>query len=212
MATKLTDRERIFIDAYLGDARLNATQAAIMAGYSTKSAAAAGSRLKKKRRVAEVIERELSKMRIAGITSRRGRVDALEELYNRKLAIIEARARYWQEKIDQQSESPETYISVHDSIAPGAETGLLVRKPVAIGTGRNAQLAYEWAYDTALDRDLRSNLEHMAKELGEWVTKNEHAGRDGAPIEITTVESARESLLMALIEEHESEQSGEDNQ
>lgn len=43
----LTPKQRLFIDAYVGEACFNATRAAILAGYSEKSAAKIGHDLKK---------------------------------------------------------------------------------------------------------------------------------------------------------------------
>lgn len=43
---KLTDKQRQFVTAYVGKARFNATQAAIMAGYSEKTAYQKGYELK----------------------------------------------------------------------------------------------------------------------------------------------------------------------
>lgn len=55
---KLTDRQRRFVDEYLID--LNATQAAIRAGYSVKNADKIGSELRGKTRVAEAISEKMA--------------------------------------------------------------------------------------------------------------------------------------------------------
>jgi len=56
----LTPRQRQFVDAYVGKARFNATQAAIQAGYSPKTAGQKGHELKNieaiRARIDEVLE------------------------------------------------------------------------------------------------------------------------------------------------------------
>ena len=54
MAARLTDKQQRFVAEYLID--LNATQAAIRAGYSAKNADKIGSQLLGKTRVAEAIQ------------------------------------------------------------------------------------------------------------------------------------------------------------
>ena len=56
MAARLTDKQQRFVAEYLID--LNATQAAIRAGYSAKNADKIGSQLLGKTRVAEAIQAE----------------------------------------------------------------------------------------------------------------------------------------------------------
>ena len=59
MAAKLTDKQRTFVAEYLVD--LNATQAAIRAGYSARNADKIGPELLGKTRVAAVIAEEQTK-------------------------------------------------------------------------------------------------------------------------------------------------------
>ncbi|NGP40968.1 terminase small subunit [Acinetobacter sp. GC2] len=62
--TDLTDKQQRFVDEYLID--LNATQAAIRAGYSEKTADSIGLQLLRKTQVAEAIEeaQNLSKLNV----------------------------------------------------------------------------------------------------------------------------------------------------
>lgn len=55
---KLTDKQRLFIDEYLVD--LNATQAAIRAGYSPRSAGELGSRLRDNPPVRDAIDKAMA--------------------------------------------------------------------------------------------------------------------------------------------------------
>lgn len=74
--TKLTDRQEAFVAEYLID--LNATQAAIRAGYSEKTAQEQGSRLLSKAMVSDAIaEGAKKRIRKAEITAQ----DVLEGLY-----------------------------------------------------------------------------------------------------------------------------------
>lgn len=52
----LTAREQAFVDAYIGAARGNATKAAILAGYSEKTAAQQASRLLRRSSIAVKVE------------------------------------------------------------------------------------------------------------------------------------------------------------
>lgn len=70
MARKLTEKQQMFIDEYLID--LNATQAAIRAGYSVKNADKIGSELIGKTRVGEEIKKALAdRSRRTGINADR---------------------------------------------------------------------------------------------------------------------------------------------
>lgn len=65
MTTKLTVKERRFIDAYLGSCNGNATQAIIVSGYSTtrnvKSAGVMGTKVLAKGRVRAEVDRRLAR-------------------------------------------------------------------------------------------------------------------------------------------------------
>lgn len=58
---KLTDKQKRFVDEYLIDC--NATQAAIRAGYSEKTAEVIGSRLLRNVKVSEVIQKQMNDKR-----------------------------------------------------------------------------------------------------------------------------------------------------
>jgi hypothetical protein len=57
--------------------------------------------------------------------------------------------------------------------APGAESGLLVSKPV---WSHDGDLAYEWKFDAALIKEYRALMEQAAKELGQLSEKLEISG------------------------------------
>jgi hypothetical protein len=101
-----------------------------------------------------------------GIANRQNRVDALQDRWERMRAVIEARA---EEHAD----------------VPGGKTGLLVRQIKSVGFGQNNQTVEEYAVDTALLKELRAHEQQAAQELGQWLDKHEHTGKDGESLVFT---------------------------
>lgn len=62
MKEKLTDKQKVFIDSYCGSARFHATKAAVMAGYSEKTAYSIGSENLKKPEIRKVINERINEM------------------------------------------------------------------------------------------------------------------------------------------------------
>ena len=58
--TRLKPQHEAFVSAYIGEARFNATKAALMAGYSERTAYSQGSRLLKSAEIAARVRDELS--------------------------------------------------------------------------------------------------------------------------------------------------------
>ncbi len=67
----MTDRQKVFIDAYLDT--FNATRAAIIAGYSKKTAYSQGQRLLKKAEIKNEINGKINEKKIATIADRQTR-------------------------------------------------------------------------------------------------------------------------------------------
>lgn len=91
MAKKLTAKERAFVERYLVDG--NATQAAIRAGYSAKTAAAIASENLRKPHIADAIEtarKPLSDATIADATERRQRLSVIARTSENVRAVIAA--------------------------------------------------------------------------------------------------------------------------
>lgn len=109
-------------------------------------------------RVAEhLAELDRSMMRYA-ISKRRKRIGKLQRAIDKVEQVIDERASSQYNDADQ---------------APGAESGLLVSKPVFSHSG---ELAYEWKFDAALVREYRALMEQAAKELGQLQDRLEITG------------------------------------
>jgi phage terminase small subunit len=70
----MTERERLFVDAYMGEAKGNAAKAATIAGYSEKGSRQRGSELLTKRNIQDAIDAKrltLEKASIADAAERR---------------------------------------------------------------------------------------------------------------------------------------------
>lgn len=110
-----------------------------------------------------------------GIADRQNRVDSYNDLHERMMLVIEARA-------------------VEHADVPGGATGLLVRQAKLVkvyksdGDGdpdedgetlysaKRDVIVYEYAVDTSLLKELREHKKQAAQDLGQWTEKQEHAG------------------------------------
>lgn len=124
MTNKLSEKERRFVDAYLGKAAGNGKQAAIAAGYSARSAEVTGSRLIRKANVvAELEKRRLSlvKASIADATERREIMTSmLRDKEGHPLARLKA--------TDILNKMDGVYIQKHEHAGPGGQ-------PIQVITG-----------------------------------------------------------------------------
>lgn len=109
-------------------------------------------------RVAEHHAAWRAAIRAEGIANRQNRINALNDRWERMQRIIEERAA------DTVSGMIVDEIG-EEHVIPGWSTGLLVRQEKPHGT--------EFAVDTGLLRELRAHEEQAAKELGQWVEKQE---------------------------------------
>lgn len=110
-------------------------------------------------RVGDHVGRLQAAMLRVRIAKKRERIKVLNDLHEKQLAVVAARA-------------------ADPSLAavPGGETGLLVRQLKQIGAGRDAQVVEEYAVDVGLLKEIRATEEQAAKELGQWVEKGEVGG------------------------------------
>lgn len=89
------------------------------------------------------------------IAKKRERVKTLDVLHAKLLTVIEERAE-------------------EGMAAPGAGTGLIVRQLKMIGAGRDAEMVEEFAVDNGTIRQIMAIEEQAAKELGQWVEKQQY--------------------------------------
>lgn len=92
------------------------------------------------------------------IAKKHKRIAALDRLHKKALEVIEQRANDPVMKL-----------------APGGNTGLLVRTEKQMGLGSNAVSIVEFQFDRALVAEIRAIQEQAARELGQWVEKAEVA-------------------------------------
>lgn len=109
----------------------------------------------------------------------RARVDAINEAFAltmqqyaiaqraRRIAALDDRRRRLENLIYARAEA---YAD-----AAGGDTGLIVEQIKATG-GREGGYESEYVFDAAVVRELRAHEEQAAKELGQWVEKQDHSG------------------------------------
>lgn len=167
---KLTNKQRIFVNEYLID--LNATQAAIRAGYSEKTAAEIGYEYLRKPQIAKAVQEAMDK-----------RVDKLEITSERVLAEIAKMAFFDVRKLFDADGAPIHITSLDDETA-AAIAGLDV-----VTTG-NQDIGFANVLKIKL-ADKSKNLELLGRHLKLFTDKTEITGKDGAPIqqEVSITES-----------------------
>lgn len=151
-STHMNDKRQKFIAAYLGPARLNATEAARIAGYKTPRQE--GSRLLSNADIQGEIQAWRDEIKRQGIADQTFRIERLNDLDRRYWDLIEARAS--------------EYVNV-----PGGVTGLIVRQFRPDGDGG---FLTEYVADVAVTREIRELQKQMAQELGEWTEKRSITG------------------------------------
>lgn len=170
---KLTPKQRLFVHEYLKD--LNATQAAIRAGYSRKTAQAISTENLSKPLIQEAIQKEFDK--------RAGEVDLtakriLTEIM--KLAFFNIKDLYDEngdiKPINELSNEVACAISAID-----------IGEVRTIKTADGEPLIEQYTKKIKL-WDKRASLELLGKHLKLFTEKHEHAGPNGGPIPYTKIE------------------------
>ena len=182
MVRKLTPKQKYFVEEYMID--LNATKAAIRAGYSEKTASRIGPELLGKTCISNAIEKaQLARSSRTEVTADR----VVKELA--RIAFVDARQIFtW---------------------GPG---GVSLRPSEAL-TDDEAAIVAEVSETTSesggnikIKRfDKLKALELLGKHLGMFVDKREITGRDGAPIELLDLSNRTTEELLAIV------QAGENN-
>lgn len=100
------------------------------------------------------------------IANKLDRLQTLDMLYRKGKEIIRARQeRYGRELAEAESPENATRRFFGDDTPPEAATGLMVRNVTMSATG---QKVVNWAYDSALAKDLKDTEKQAAQELGQW--------------------------------------------
>lgn len=172
----LPPRQARFVDEYLID--LNATQAAIRAGYSPKTAVVQGPRLLGKVSVAEAIQAgKLKRSEATGITAAR----VLQELG--RIAFFDHRKLYREDgtlkrpsELDDETAAVVSGIEVIEKEADSAldedEDGNPVRKQIPMFTKKTKTF------------DKNTALTLAMRHLGMLTDKTEVTGKGGGPLEL----------------------------
>jgi hypothetical protein len=158
----LSDKQHAFVAAYLGKAEQNATEAARIAGY--KHPNQQGPRLLVNVGIQEAIAAWREEVKTEAITLQAYRIARLADVERRYVQLIQERAE------DMGGETA------------GGGTGLLVRQRKMLGGGEHGYEITEYVADTAVTKEIRETLKHAAQEIGDWAERQEHTGKDGAPL------------------------------
>lgn len=167
----LTPKQERFVAEYLID--LNATQAAIRAGYSAKSAAEQASRLLINVKVAKAVE--------AAQAARSARTEITQDRVLKELAKLGFA-------------NMQDYMSVTQEGEPFADLSKLTRDQAAAITEFTVEDFTEGRGDDARDvrrvkfklADKRAALVDIGKHLGMFKDKVELSGAGGGPVETVT--------------------------
>ena len=175
--TKLTPKQKRFCEEYLID--LNATQAAIRAGYSKKTAYSQGQRLLKNVEVAASIKVKLGERSIrTGITADW----VLHQLWNLANGNI----------LD--------FITIGRDGLPVVNLSNTTRDQTAALRGLKATVVASGGVSVDLKlADKKAALELLGKHLGMFNQKHEISGPDGGPIEVASAGSLDLARRIAFI-------------
>ena len=155
----LTDKQKLFIKEYLID--LNATQAAVRAGYSKKNADKIGPELLGKTRIKEAIKKAMDK--------RSDRLDITADNVLRELALIGF------SRMKKYSQWGSDGVKLKDSESLTEDEEACIAEVSETATGLKFKL-----------HDKKGALELLGKHLGIFTEKMELTGANGGPIETKT--------------------------
>lgn len=178
----LTDRQQRFVDEYLVD--LNATRAAIRAGYSAATAEQIGHQLLQKTLVSTAVsEAQAARSARIGLTADR----VLEELAAIGFAKMGDFATWSGE-----------HVSLRDSEDDEIDTRAVAEvKQTANQFGNNVGIKLH---------DKVATLKLLGQHIGMFSEKHEHTGKDGGPIEVKpdgdamakVIEAAEQAAIRAI--------------
>lgn len=179
----LTGKQLRFVDEYLVD--LNATQAAIRAGYSEKTAYSVGHENLSKPEISQAIETKRAELAAkTGITQER----VLQELAKIGFANIRNAVK-WGAKLafpqdDDDSKSAEPYILNDVALIDSADLDESTAAAISeISRTKDGALKIKF-------HDKKGALDSIGRHLGMFKDRVEHTGKDGGPIEVAKLSDA----------------------
>lgn len=183
----LTPKQRRFVEEYLID--LNATQAAIRAGYSAKTAASQGERLLRNVEIQELLtERMKAREKRTEITQDR----VLNELAKIGFADIRRALDWGPDVIVVNEETGETAVSNGVALVPSKniddDTAAAISEISQTAQGIKVRL-----------HDKRAALVDIGRHLGMFKDKVELTGKDGGPVQHTEITKEEFAKIAAKI-------------
>lgn len=171
---ELTPRQAAFVKEYLVD--LNATQAAVRAGYSSDSAQAQSSVLMTQPHIAAAVER--------GKAQRAARVNVQQDEIIHELAAL-ANSRVDHYVVDDNGNIQLAEGAPDNAMA--AVKSVKRRKTIREDKAGNITIVYDVTIEL---HDKPGQLKLLGRHIGLFADKIEHTGRNGGPIEtVTRIES-----------------------
>jgi hypothetical protein len=177
--TQMTDKQRAFVDYYLGEANFNGTKAAELAGYSNPRQSATENLAKPY--IRSEVDSYFDKLKNEGLRNKNVRVKALTETVEACDRMIAANAREAQRAIDMGERVPEAALDGY------------YERTVKISA--NGKTVTAWEFNKALFNERRATIDQIAKELGDYTQKTELSGPDKGPIQIAVADDAYDALL-----------------
>jgi hypothetical protein len=108
------------------------------------------------------------------------------EVYSHGVALTEQRIAAAQDRWRRMRELIEARAATMADV-PGGSTGLLMRRQRGVGEGQNFKLIEWFEADVGLLREIRNLEEHVARELGQWISQSETTSRREVEVEATTM-------------------------
>ena len=175
MRIKLTAKQRRFVEEYMIDK--NATQAAIRAGYSEKTAQVIGSENLSKPIIAVEIESGLAKLaESAGVTAERV-IAELEKLAFTNLADYMVVGTDGLPSLDFSNLTRDQAVALTEVTCEQTANGVLKISEDGPGHIKTFKVKFKLA-------DKRAALVDLGKHLGLFPTQHHHTGKDGGPIDL----------------------------
>ncbi len=184
MTHELTPKQQKFVEEYLID--LNATQAAIRAGYSEKTACEQGSRLLANVKVSVAVAEARKHLAAqSGIT-----LERVQKEYAR-LAFVDVRKLF---------DGAGNLIPIHemDDDTAAAISGLEVDKKFSKFADESGKPLVESHLHKIKLSDKKGALDSICKLFGWVVEKKEVTGKDGGPI-VTQTKEQRDAAVAAAL-------------